>query len=209
MNAESEHLLEKISKLDTSGQQHYPNSRKVYVEGSRTDLQVPMREIALTATQTETGIEENPPIRVYDTSGIYSDTESTIDLRKGLPAIRQPWIEERKDTEQLAGASSTFGQARQQDLNTEHLRFEHIRAPRRALAGRNVTQLHYARQGIVTPEMEFIAIRENMARAQLRAEEQPTLQHPLLMQRALLMLLSHYRNRRNPILDAIRYIELL
>ena len=81
MNAKSEHLLEKISRLDTSGQQHYPNSRKVYVEGSRADLKVPMREISLTATQTEAGIEENPPIRVYDTSGIYSDTDSTIDLR--------------------------------------------------------------------------------------------------------------------------------
>ena len=115
MNAESEHLLEKISKLDTSGQQHYPNSRKIYVQGSRSDLKVPMREISLTATETETGLKENPPIRVYDTSGIYSDTESVIDLRKGLPPIRQPWIEERNDTEQLAGASSTFGQARQQD----------------------------------------------------------------------------------------------
>ena len=79
MNAKSEHLLEKISRLDTSGQQHYPNSCKVYVEGSRADLKVPMREISLTATQTEFGIEENPPIRVYDTSGIYSDTDSTID----------------------------------------------------------------------------------------------------------------------------------
>ena len=77
MNAKSEHLLEKISRLDTSGQQHYPNSRKVYAEGSRADLKVPMREISLTATQTEAGIEENPPIRVYDTSGIYSDTDAS------------------------------------------------------------------------------------------------------------------------------------
>lgn len=177
MNAESEHLLEKISKLDTSGQQHYPNSRKVYVQGSRSDLKVPMREISLTATETETGFEENPSIRVYDTSGIYSDTESVIDLRKGLPPIRQPWIEERNDTEQLAGASSTFGQARQQDLNTAHLRFEHIHAPRRARSGANVTQLHYARQGIITPEMEYIAIRENIVRAQLREQEQPLYQH--------------------------------
>ena len=179
MNAESEHLLEKISKLDTSGQQHYRNSRKIYVQGSRSDLKVPMREISLTATETETGLEENPPIRVYDTSGIYSDsdTESVIDLRKGLPPIRQPWIEERNDTEQLAGASSTFGQARQQDLNTAHLRFEHIHAPRRARSGANVTQLHYARQGIITPEMEYIAIRENIVRAQLREQEQPLHQH--------------------------------
>ena len=177
MNAKSEHLLEKISQLDTSGQQHYPKSRKVYVEGSRADLKVPMREISLTATQTESGIEENPPIRVYDTSGIYSDTSATIDLRAGLPAIRQPWIEERQDTELLAGASSTYGQARQQDVKTAHLRFEHIRQPRRALTDRNVTQLHYARKGIITPEMEYIAIRENMARAQLQEACQPSQQH--------------------------------
>ena len=137
-----------------------------------------MREISLTATQTEAGIEENPPIRVYDTSGIYSDTDATIDLRAGLPAIRQPWIEERQDTELLAGASSTYGQARQQDVKTAHLRFEHIRQPRRALTDRNVTQLHYARQGIITPEMEYIAIRENMARAQLKEACQPSQQHP-------------------------------
>ena len=177
MNAKSEHLLEKISQLDTSGRQHYPRSRKVYVEGSRADLKVPMREISLTATQTESGIEENPPIRVYDTSGIYSDTDSTIDLRAGLPAIRQLWIEERQDTELLAGASSIFGQARQQDVKTAHLRFEHIRQPRRAQPGCNVTQLHYARQGIITPEMEFIAIRENIARAQLQEACQPSQQH--------------------------------
>ncbi len=178
MNAKSEHLLEKISRLDTSGQQHYPNSRKVYVEGSRADLKVPMREISLTATQTESGIEENPPIRVYDTSGIYSDTGATIDLRAGLPVIRQPWIEERQDTELLAGASSAYGQARQQDVKTSHLRFEHIRQPRRALTDRNVTQLHYARQGIITPEMEYIAIRENTARAQLHGAFQPSQLHP-------------------------------
>ena len=178
MNAKTEHLLEKISRLDTSGQEHYPSSRKVYVEGSRADLKVPMREISLTATQTESGIEENPPIRVYDTSGIYSDTDSTIDLRAGLPAIRLPWIEERQDTELLAGVSSAYGQARQQDMKTAHLRFEHIRQPRRAQPGRNVTQLHYARQGIITPEMEFIAIRENMARAQLQEAHQPSQQHP-------------------------------
>ena len=178
MNAKTEHLLEKISRLDTSGQEHYPSSCKVYVEGSRADLKVPMREISLTATQTESGIEENPPIRVYDTSGIYSDTDSTIDLRAGLPAIRQPWIEERQDTELLAGVSSAYGQARQQDMKTAHLRFEHIRQPRRAQPGRNVTQLHYARQGIITPEMEFIAIRENMARAQLQEAHQPSQQHP-------------------------------
>lgn len=178
MNAKPEHLSDKISKLDTSAEQHYPSSRKVYVEGSRPDLRVPMREISLTATVTEQGLEENPPLRVYDSSGIYADADAQIDLRKGLPLLREPWIEERGDTEKLEEASSVFGRARQQDATTSHLRFEHVRAPRRAKSGRNVTQLHYARQGVVTPEMEFIAIRENLARAQLKRESQPFEQHP-------------------------------
>ncbi len=166
MNAESDKFLDKISKLDTATQKYFPNSRKVYVQGSRPDIQVPMREIQLTATQTESGFEENAPIRVYDTSGPYSDGSVTTNLRAGLPAIRSKWIEERNDTELLEKVSSVFGQARQTDLQTEHLRFEHIRLPRRAKAGHNVSQLHYARKGIITPEMEFIAIRENMARLQ-------------------------------------------
>jgi phosphomethylpyrimidine synthase len=178
MNAKPEHLSDKISQLDTSASKHYPSSRKVYIEGSRPDIQVPMREITLTATVTEQGLEENPPLRVYDSSGIYADGEANIDLRKGLPLLRQGWIEERDDTEQLERASSVFGQARQQDASTSHLRFEHVRAPRRAKPGCNVTQLHYARQGIITPEMEFIAIRENIARAQLQSEKQPMEQHP-------------------------------
>jgi phosphomethylpyrimidine synthase len=178
MNAKPEHLSDKISQLDTSASQHYPSSHKVYIEGSRPDIRVPMREITLTATVTEQGLEENPPLRVYDSSGIYADGMASIDLRKGLPLLRQGWIEERDDTEQLERASSVFGQARQQDASTTHLRFEHVRAPRRAKPGRNVTQLHYARQGIITPEMEFIAIRENLARAQLKSESQPMEQHP-------------------------------
>lgn len=178
MNAKPEHLSDKISQLDTSASKHYPSSRKVYIEGSRPDIQVPMREITLTATVTEQGLEENPPLRVYDSSGIYADGEANIDLRKGLPLLRQGWIEERNDTEQLEQASSVFGQARQQDASTSHLRFEHVRAPRRAKPGCNVTQLHYARQGIITPEMEFIAIRENIARAQLQSDKQPMEQHP-------------------------------
>ena len=178
MNANPDHFLEKISSLDTTSKQHFLNSRKIYVEGSRADIQVPMREIGLTATETENGIEENAPLRVYDSSGIYSDKEAQINLRAGLPPIRASWIEERADTEILESVSSTYGQARQSDLNTVHLRFEHLKNPRRARAGSNVTQLHYARQGIITPEMEYIAIRENMARQQ--ADEQGTIaeQHP-------------------------------
>ena len=177
MNANPEHFHHRISQLDTSGERYYPASSKIYVEGSRDDLQVPMREIALTDTQTETGAEENPPVRVYDTSGPYSDPEREIDLRKGLPQLRQAWIEERGDTIELSAASSAYGRARQQDIGTAHLRFEHIRRPRRAKGGANVSQMHYARQGIITPEMEFIAIRENMARQQQAQLEEVQQQH--------------------------------
>ncbi len=177
MNADQP-FLEKISKLDTDASAVYPNSQKIYVSGSRDDIRVPMREISLTPTQTDKGHEDNPPVRVYDTSGAYADPQAKIDLRQGLPPIRAPWIEERGDTEQLASATSTFGQARQQDMQTEHLRFEHIRKPLRARAGRNVSQLHYARQGIITPEMEFIAIRENMARQQAASQSELAVQHP-------------------------------
>lgn len=177
MNAKTEQLAEKISQLDTSSAEHYPNSQKVYIQGSREDIKVPMREINLTATVTQSGVEENPPLRVYDSSGPYSDASCEIDLGRGLASVRQAWIEEREDTEILEKASSTFGRARQEDATTEHLRFGHIRPPRRALAGKNVSQLHYARQGIITPEMEYIAIRENMQRAQLRQEAQPAEQH--------------------------------
>ncbi len=177
MNAKPDHLAEKISQLDTSSTEHYPNSQKIYIDGSRPDIRVPMREINLTATVTEGGVEENPAIRVYDSSGPYSDSAAEIDLRRGLPPIRQAWIEDREDTESLQQASSTFGRARQEDATTAHLRFEHIRPPRRARAGQNVTQLHYARQGIITPEMEYIAIRENMNRAQLKQDAQSLEQH--------------------------------
>ncbi|MGE4629100.1 MAG: phosphomethylpyrimidine synthase ThiC, partial [Pseudohongiellaceae bacterium] len=152
---------------------HFPNSRKVYVEGSRPDLQVPIREITLTSTQTESGVEGNPPIRVYDSSGIYSDADCEIDLRAGLPSLRAPWILERGDSEQLKSPTSDFGKVRFSDAKTAHLRFEHIKNPLRAKSGENVTQLHYARQGIITPEMEFVAIRENTAQQQ--ASEQPEL----------------------------------
>ena len=173
MNANPKNFLDRIDQLDTSAQKHFPNSRKVYVEGSRPDLQVPMREITLTSTQTESGVEGNPPIRVYDSSGIYSDADCEIDLRAGLPSLRAPWILERGDSEQLKSPSSDFGKVRLGDAQTADLRFEHIKNPLRAKSGENVTQLHYARQGIITPEMEFVAIRENTAQQQ--ASEQPEL----------------------------------
>eukprot|EP01086_Lenisia_limosa_P015941 TRINITY_DN543_c0_g1_i1.p1 TRINITY_DN543_c0_g1~~TRINITY_DN543_c0_g1_i1.p1 ORF type:complete len:632 (+),score=107.00 TRINITY_DN543_c0_g1_i1:245-2140(+) len=138
-----------------------PASKKVYVEGSRPDIQVPFREISLTDTPTGLGGEHNPPIMVYDTSGVYTDPNVQIDLNKGLPLVRQSWIEERNDTDVLETLSSELGQARLKDIRTADIRFAHIQNPRRAKAGKNVTQMHYAKQGIITPEMEYIAIREN------------------------------------------------
>ncbi|AUX85577.1 phosphomethylpyrimidine synthase ThiC [Acinetobacter sp. ACNIH2] len=138
-----------------------PASNKVYIEGSRPDIRVPFREISLTDTPTGLGGEQNLPLRVYDTSGVYTDPNVSIDLNKGLPWVRQTWIEERDDTEVLTGLTSKFGQERLKDIRTADIRFAHIQNPRRAKAGKNVTQMHYAKQGIITPEMEYIAIREN------------------------------------------------
>lgn len=138
-----------------------PASRKVYIQGSRPDIQVPMRQIELTDTPTGLSGEHNPPVMVYDTSGVYTDPNVQIDLNKGLPHVRQHWIEARQDTEQLSTLSSAFGQERLKDIRTADIRFAHIQKPRRAKAGQNVTQMHYARKGIITPEMEYIAIREN------------------------------------------------
>jgi len=178
MSAKPEHFLDRITELDDRTRYTFGSSSKVYVKGSRDDILVPMREITQSDTQTEKGLEHNPPIRVYDTSGAYSDPSFHIDLRAGLPAIRARWIEERGDTELLAGVTSKFGKQRQDDVQTAHLRFEHMRKPRRAKAGANVTQLHYARRGIITPEMEFIAIRENMSLAQARDHAALGFQHP-------------------------------
>ncbi|MDP2179515.1 phosphomethylpyrimidine synthase ThiC [Methylicorpusculum sp.] len=154
----------------------YPASEKIYVEGSRPDIRVPMRKINLSDTPAHFGTETNPPIYVYDTSGVYTDPAVEINLLKGLQSVRTPWIEERDDTEILDGPTSEYGHERLHDPATSHLRFELIRKPRRAKAGANVSQMHYARQGIVTPEMEFVAIRENQ-----RMEEMKELwkdQHP-------------------------------
>ena len=141
-----------------------PASRKVYIQGSRPDIQVPMREITLTDTPVggfgKAEGEKNPPFYVYDTSGVYTDPNVEIDLTKGLPKLRQAWIEGRGDTEQLAKLSSQYGNERANDIATANLRFGHIDKPRRAINGKNVTQMHYAKQGIITPEMEYIAIRE-------------------------------------------------
>ena len=157
----SQHLSD-TAQVDQQSIQPFPNSRKIYVQGSRPDILVPMREISLTPTETDDGVEKNAPVFVYDTSGPYSDPSVKIDVRKGLADVRSSWIEERGDTEVLSGLSSSFGQERLEDPELNNMRFASIRNPRRAKAGKNVTQMHYARQGIITPEMEYVAIRENL-----------------------------------------------
>jgi phosphomethylpyrimidine synthase len=157
-------FLAATAKVDEAAIQPLPNSRKIYVEGSRPDIRVPMREISQADTPASMGAETNPPIYVYDTSGPYTDPAAQIDIRSGLPALRANWIAERGDTEELPGPTSKYGVERLNDPKLAELRFDLHRKPRRAKAGRNVTQMHYARQGIVTPEMEFIAIRENLRR---------------------------------------------
>jgi phosphomethylpyrimidine synthase len=163
MNANPQ-FLAATAQVDEAAIQPLPNSRKIYVEGSRPDIRVPMREISQSDTPASFGAEKNPPIYVYDTSGPYSDPAARIDIRSGLPALRAGWIAERGDTEELSGPTSQYGIERLNDPKLAELRFNLHRKPRRALPGKNVSQMHYARQGIITPEMEFIAIRENMRR---------------------------------------------
>ena len=170
MSAIPQDFQQTTARLSAEVTQPFPKSRKIYQTGSRPDLRVPVREISQDTTMSSGKPEENPPIYVYDTSGPYTDPDASIDLMAGLPALRAAWIAERGDTEQLDGPTSEYGVARQSDQALAELRFEHIRAPRRALPGRNVTQLHYARQGIITPEMEFVAIRENNRLQEMRAD---------------------------------------
>ena len=169
MNANPK-FLSATATVDQAAIAPLPNSRKIYVQGSRPDIRVPMRAISQSDTEASFGGEKNPPIYVYDTSGPYTDPEVAIDIRSGLDTPRLPWILERADTEELPGPTSDYGIARLADPKLAELRFNLHRKPRRALAGKNVTQMHYARQGIVTPEMEFVAIRENMRRKEYLAE---------------------------------------
>ncbi|MBU3824100.1 MAG: phosphomethylpyrimidine synthase ThiC [Candidatus Oceanisphaera merdipullorum] len=161
--------------IDNLKGEHFPNSKRIYLQGSRPDIRVAMREIHL-ADSFKGGSEENPilepndPIPVYDTSGPYGDPEAELDVRLGLPQLRRQWILDRGDTIELAQVSSTFTQERMADDGYDHLRFEHMPKPRKAKLGHCVTQMHYARKGIITPEMEYIAIRENMGRERVRDE---------------------------------------
>ena len=140
----------------------YPASQKRYLSGARADVRVPYREIILSPTHHTDRTEENPPLPVYDTSGPYTDADVRIDLPRGLPNLRTDWIKRRDDTEILGGPSSAYARQRERDLLTYHLRFPSPFISRRARSGQNVSQMHYARKGIVTPEMEFVALRESM-----------------------------------------------
>ncbi len=157
-------FVSETAEIDPATTVNFANSRKVYIQGSRPDIQVPFREISLSDTPSMFGAEKNPPVMVYDTSGPYTDPAVKIDIRNGLPALRAEWIQERNDTEQLDGPSSAFGIERKTDPELAEMRFNLLRLPRRAKAGANVSQMHYARKGIITPEMEYIAIRENQRR---------------------------------------------
>ena len=161
MNANPK-FLAATAHVDDAAVKPLPNSRKVYLTGSRADLRVPMRAISQS--------DGNATILVYDTSGPYTDPQARIDIRKGLAPLREKWIEERNDTELLQGPTSEYGRGRLDDPKLAELRFDLKRKPRR---GRCVTQMHYARKGIVTPEMEFIAMRENQ-----KLEAGLEMQHP-------------------------------
>jgi phosphomethylpyrimidine synthase len=175
MNANPK-FIAATAHVDAAAVKSLPNSRKVYVQGSRSDLRVPMREIVQSDTPASFGAEKNPPIFVYDTSGPYTDPEARIDIRQGLAPLRANWIAEHGDTEALPGPTSRYGRERLADQKLAELRFDLKRYPRRARPGRCVTQMHYARKGIITPEMEFIAVRENQRRDLL--EDPVTRQHP-------------------------------
>ncbi len=165
-----QHSLRYTAAADSASLKPLPNSRKIYITGSREDIRVPFRAISQSDTPASFGAEHNPDIVVYDTSGPYTDPDTTIDIRQGLAPLRAQWIQERQDVETLSAPSSAFTQQKQRDIQVENIRFQLQRNPLRAKAGKNVTQLHYARQGIITPEMEFIAIRENQQRLELGSE---------------------------------------
>ena len=162
MNADK--FVSKDAGLDKGALKSFENSKKIYIEGTTPDIQVPFREISISDTPSEFGAEKNAPVLTYDTSGPYTDPKAKIDIKNGLVPLRNKWIEDRKDTEQLNGPSSTFGKKRKTDPSLEDMRFNLKRNPKKAIAGKNVSQMHYARKGIITPEMEFIAIRENQRR---------------------------------------------
>ncbi len=177
MSAVPSDLIRQTERLSEAVTRPIPGSSKVHVQGTRAGVRVPMREIAQTRTPTLFGGEDNPPVTVYDTSGPYSDPDARIDLAAGLAPLRAQWIADRGDTEALAGLSSAFGRGREVDAKLAAVRFPNRPLPRRARDGANVSQMHYARRGIVTPEMEFVAIRENQRLEAVR-DAGLRMQHP-------------------------------
>ena len=181
MGAIPQEFFKRTAGLSQEATRPYPNSRKIYIAGSHPDIRVGMREIMQSPSAGADGVRDNPPIPVYDTSGPYTDPAAHIDLIAGLLGLRASWIERRGDTDELSEPSSEYGRARLHDPALSSLRFAHIRRPRRARNGANVTQMHYARQGIITAEMEYVAIREAMRHEELRADPryaELTRQHP-------------------------------
>lgn len=178
MNAIPGEIFKLSESMTTIDVPTYPGSRKVYVTGSRPDVRVPMREISQTSTPTSNGKEANPPIPVYDTSGPFTDPSVVVDLARGLSPLRKTWIEERGDTERLVGLTSEYGRQRARDPQLDDIRFPIAHQPLRARSGCNVSQMHYARRGIITPEMEFIAIRENGRLQAFRDDPLLSAQHP-------------------------------
>lgn len=176
MTTPATNVFTSTEKLSQEVTRPMPGAKKIYVDDR---LRVPMREIALNPTPSSSGLQPNGAVTIYDTSGAYTDPDAAIDLHAGLPPIRDRWIAERGDTEALTGPSSEFGQQRQTNAELNDLRFAHIRPPRQALAGQNVSQMHYAKRGIITPEMEYVAIREDARLQELREEYQ---QHGYLKQ---------------------------
>ncbi|MCT2408278.1 phosphomethylpyrimidine synthase ThiC [Chryseobacterium antibioticum] len=158
----------------------FPNARKIYVEGKIHPISVAMREIHLSPTRLTNGtLEENSPVTIYDTSGPYTDENASIDIMKGLPRIREQWILDRKDVDILEGITSEYGKARLADSRLDELRFGYDHKPKVAKDGFELTQLYYAKQGIITPEMEYVAIRENQRIEQLdTVPKEMALQHP-------------------------------
>ncbi len=163
MSAIAEEILSQSAKVNQASVAPFPNSKKIYVQGSRPDIRVPMREITLSDTPLNAGNEKNAAIIVYDTSGPYTDPDVNIDIREGLAEVRTQWVRERNDVEEIDVLNSVYGRERAADTSLERLRFKgHQRKPLRAQQNKNVSQMHYAKNGIITPEMEYVAIRENM-----------------------------------------------
>ncbi|MDE2460157.1 MAG: phosphomethylpyrimidine synthase ThiC, partial [Gammaproteobacteria bacterium] len=174
MSAVPEEFIRRTARLSAEVTRPYPSSRKLFMQGLRPDLRVGMREVQQSDTPALHSVEANPPIPVYDTSGPYTDPGAHIDLLRGLPALRAAWIAERGDTELLGDFTSEYTRRRNRDPKLTDIRFPAAPKPRRAKTGANVTQMHYARRGTVTPEMEYIAIRESLRLSELRADPRYT-----------------------------------